>query len=175
MSPEQVANLEHIKNIRRTAVEAETARTIRSDRAELKPATDYDGIAKEAVEQKIRDNFKETFLDEHTRPGGNDGVLGALTNSSGCDTVRMEAITKAANAQLDEILRRKGLNGKELTNARNEIMRGVMEDMDKAIRQKSKTLISATTDNDAKKALQQQSDSATSICDVITQRINMRS
>lgn len=175
MSPEQVANLEHIKNIRRTAVEAETARTIRSDRAELMPATDYDGTAKEDVGQKFRDDFKETFLDEHMRPGGNDGVLGALTNPSGCDTVRMEAITKAANAQLDEILRRKGLNGKELTNARDEIMRGVMEDMDKAIRQKSKTLISATTDNDAKKALQQQSDSATSICDVITQRINMRS
>lgn len=175
MSPEQVANLEQIKNIRRTAVESEAAKTIRSDRAALRPSTDYQSMSTEDVGQVFRKDFSDVFLKENVRPGGNDGVLTALTSASGCDTIRMEAITKAANAQLDEILRGKGLSGKELTNAREDIMRGVMEDMDKAIRQKSKTLISAATDNDAKKALQQQSDSATSICDVIIQRINLRS
>lgn len=175
MSPEQVANLEHIKNIRRTAVESEAAKTIRSDRAALKPSSYYQGLSTEAVGKEFRNDFKDTFLKENVRPGGNDGVLAALTSASGCDTIRMEAITKAANAQLDEILRGKGLSGKELTNARDDIMRGVIEDMDKAIRGKSKTLINAATDDNAKNALRQRSDSATSICDVITQRINMRS
>lgn len=175
MSPEQVANLEQIKNIRRTAVEAEAAKTMRSDRAAMAPSSDYASLPVEDVGEKFRNDFKTKFLDVTVSPGGNPGVLGALDIAGGCDTLRIEAITKAANAQVDEILRGKSLSGAALIAARDNIMRGVIEDIDKAVRERSKTLVNAAPDDNAKKALRHELDGATSICDVLTQRINMRS
>ena len=182
MSPEQVANLEQIKGLRRTAVEAELARTVRSDRAEMKPSSAYAAIAKltDVGDAFCRD-FEDKFLKDGAHPGGNMGVLEALTGVNGCDTTRIEAITHAANAQLDEILRGRGLVGAELSAARDNIMRGLLEKMDGAIRKKSNDLIKAVVGADAddtekkRDALKQQLNGATSLCDVMTQRINMRS
>ena len=70
--------------------------------------------------------------------------------------------------------------------ARDDIMRGVMEDVDKAINKKSEDMIkqlkaneqaAGTSTDDIKKktsALRAQLGGPSSICDVLTQRINMR-
>ncbi len=188
MSSEQVANLEQIVNMRKTAVEAAAAKTMRSDRAALDATAtagskDYSTMNPEQVGTSFREDFANTFLKESFKPGGNEGILGAM---GGYDTTRMEAIVKAANAQLDEILRGKGLHGAELTAARDDIMRGVMEDVDKAVNEKSSRLISqlraderaaGTSDGDIQKkvdALRSKLGGTESICDVLTQRINLR-
>ena len=200
MSPEQVANLEQIKNLRRTAVEAETARTMRSDRQALAAAgTDYSTVTADKVGEKFRDDFKNTFLQEGSSPNGNTNVISALTG--GCDTTRMESIIRAANAQLDEILRGKRLSGAALTAAREDIMRGVIEDMDKGLRMKSEQMLKALiASEDAAIASMQASGAdakdiekrklekkdkvaaeryrlgaSRTLCDVLTQRMDMRS
>lgn len=189
MSSEQVANLEQIVNMRKTAVEAISAKTIRSDRSALDATatasgSDYTTIPVEKVGDLFRKDFANTFLTESFKPGGNDGILDAMQN--GFDTTRMESIVKAANAQLDEILRGKGLQSANLTAARDEIMRGVMEDVDKAVNEKSKKMVdqledsekrAGTSKEDIEKktdALKAQLGGPSSICDVLTQRINMR-
>lgn len=189
MSSEQVANLEQIVNMRKTAVEAISAKTIRSDRSALDATaaasgTNYSTILPEQVGDYFRKDFANTFLTESVKPGGNDGILDAMQN--GFDTTRMESIVKAANAQLDEILRSKGLRGANLVAARDDIMRGVMEDVDKAVNEKSKKMVdqleaneqaAGTSTDDIKKktsALKAQLGGPSSICDVLTQRINMR-
>lgn len=189
MSSEQVANLEQIVNMRKTAVEAISAKTIRSDRSALDATatasgSDYSTIPVEKVGDLFRKDFANTFLTESVKPGGNDGILDAMQN--GFDTTRMESIVKAANAQLDEILRGKGLQSANLTAARDEIMRGVMEDVDKAVNKKSEEMVkqlkaneqaAGTSTDDIKKktsALRAQLGGPSSICDVLTQRINMR-
>ena len=189
MSSEQVANLEQIVNMRKTAVEAISAKTIRSDRSALDATatasgSDYSTIPVEKVGDLFRKDFANTFLTESVKPGGNDGILDAMQN--GFDTTRMESIVKAANAQLDEILRGKGLQSANLTAARDEIMRGVMEDVDKAVNEKSKKMVdqledsekrAGTSKEDIEKktdALKAQLGGPSSICDVLTQRINMR-
>ena len=200
MSPEQVSNLEQIRNLRRTAVEAESAKTMRSDRQALAAAgTDYSTVSGNDVGEKFREDFKNTFLQETSNPNGNTNVITALTG--GCDTTRMESITRAANAQLDEILRGKGLSGEALVAAREDIMRGVIEDMDNALRQKSKQMLDALKASEdaaiasmqaagaseeeiAKRKLEKKDKMAAeryrlgasrTLCDVITQRMDMRS
>lgn len=206
MSPEQIANLEQIRNMRRAAVESESAKTIRSDRSAIMATAsaagvDFSTVPTEDLASQFRDNFKQTFLENGANPGGHDGVMKALTNAGGCDTVRIEAITKAANAQLDEILRGRGMNGPELAATRDDIMRGVLEDMGKAIKAKSDDMLKnlnnsedaaiasmkaagASAEDIARREDQKKETMAAeryrlgasrTVCDVVTQRINLRS
>lgn len=206
MSPEQVANLEQIKNLRRTAVEAESAKTIRSDRAAIEATAssrsiDFSTVSDDDLGSKFCEVFSETFLKDGARPGGHDGVMEALTNTSGCDTVRMESIAKAANAQLDEILRGRGLSGPKLVAVRDEIMRSVVEKMDESLKEKSKNMLSnleASEDaaiasmeaagasaediqrrkNEKKEKMSAERyrlGASRSVCDIVAQRIDMRS
>jgi hypothetical protein len=192
MSPEQIANLEQIVNLRKTAVEAASAKTMRSDRQALSDTATVGGrnysdtstMTLEDVSTNFRDDFKKTFLDESKQPGGNEGILGAITQ--GYDTTRMESIVRAANAQLDEILRGRGMHGAELTAAREDIMRGVMEDVDRKVKAKTKKMVdrykqgleASGVDSDTVKQrtceFKTKLRGPETVCDMLTQRINLR-